>query len=86
VGVTGVAGPGGGTVEKPVGLVWLAASTGDGRRLTRRLSLGGGRAAIRDRTTTHAFHLLRRLLLAPDPADPPETAVGGGGQEAEPAV
>jgi nicotinamide-nucleotide amidase len=86
VGVTGVAGPGGGTVEKPVGLVWLAASTDDGRRLTRRLSLGGGRAAIRDRTTTHAFHLLRRLLLAPDPTDPPETAVGGGGQEAEPAV
>ena len=44
VGVTGVAGPGGGTPEKPVGLVWLAASTADGRRLTRRLSLGGGRA------------------------------------------
>jgi nicotinamide-nucleotide amidase len=86
VGVTGVAGPGGGTVEKPVGLVWLAASTGDGRRLTRRLSLGGGRTAIRDRTTTHALHLLRRLLLAPVPADPRETPVGGGGQEAEPAV
>jgi len=63
VGVTGIAGPGGGTAEKPVGLVWLAVSADDGRRLTRRLSLGGGRAAIRDRSTTHALHLLRRLLL-----------------------
>jgi nicotinamide-nucleotide amidase len=67
VGVTGVAGPGGGTPQKPVGLVWLASSTDDGRRLTRRLSLGGGRAAIRDRSTTHALHLLRRLLLTPAP-------------------
>jgi nicotinamide-nucleotide amidase len=65
VGVTGVAGPGGGTPEKPVGLVWIAASADDGRRLTRRLSLGGGRADIRDRTTTHALHMLRALLLMP---------------------
>jgi nicotinamide-nucleotide amidase len=64
VGVTGIAGPDGGTPEKPVGLVWVAASTDDGRRVTRRLSLGGGRFEIRDRTTTHALHLLRRLLLA----------------------
>lgn len=62
VGVTGVAGPGGGTPEKPVGRVHIAAA--DGRRvLRRRLDLGGGRADIRDRTTTHALHLLRRLLL-----------------------
>jgi nicotinamide-nucleotide amidase len=70
IGVTGVAGPGGGTAEKPVGLVWIAVSTDDGRRLTRRLSLGGGRAAIRDRTTTHALHLLRRLLLTAVPGPP----------------
>ena len=56
-----------GTPEKPVGLVWIAVSAADGRRLTRRLSLGGGRADIRDRTTTHALHLLRRLLLTPAP-------------------
>jgi nicotinamide-nucleotide amidase len=66
-GVTGVAGPGGGTPEKPVGLVHVAVAAGDPggpveRRLTRRLDLGGGRADIRDRTTTHAMHLLRRLL------------------------
>ncbi|HEX3873131.1 MAG TPA: competence/damage-inducible protein A [Solirubrobacteraceae bacterium] len=65
VGVTGIAGPGGGTPDKPVGLVWIAASTADGRSLSRRLSLGGGRVDIRDRTTTHALHLLRRLLLMP---------------------
>ncbi|MEA2298341.1 MAG: nicotinamide-nucleotide amidase [Solirubrobacteraceae bacterium] len=67
VGVTGVAGPGGGTPEKPVGLVHVAAVLGPAggpvdRRLARRLDLGGGRADIRDRTTTHAMHLLRRLL------------------------
>lgn len=69
VGVTGVAGPDGGTAEKPVGLVYVAAAIGEppggavARRQERRLDLGGGRADIRDRTTTHALHLLRRLLL-----------------------
>jgi nicotinamide-nucleotide amidase len=67
VGVTGVAGPGGGTPEKPVGLVYVAAAAGAPggaveRRLDRRLDLGGGRADVRERTTTHAMHLLRRLL------------------------
>jgi len=75
IGVTGVAGPGGGTAEKPVGLVWVAVSSDDGRRLTRRLSLGGGRAAIRDRTTTHALHMLRRLLLS-GPAGSPAADPG----------
>jgi len=63
VGVTGVAGPGGGSDEKPVGLVWLSVSHRDGRRVTRRVQLPGGRADIRDRTTTIALHLVRRLLL-----------------------
>jgi nicotinamide-nucleotide amidase len=79
VGVTGVAGPGGGTPEKPVGLVWLAVSSDDGRRLTRRLSLGGGRAAIRDRSTTHALHLVRRLLLMDAPHGASGSTTGGGG-------
>jgi nicotinamide-nucleotide amidase len=69
VGVTGVAGPGGGTEEKPVGLVWLsvALATGqvDGNEpLTRRVDLPGGRADVRDRATTVAMHLLRRVLSA----------------------
>ena len=64
VGVTGIAGPGGGSEEKPVGLVWLSVSHRDGRRLTRSVTLPGGRADVRDRSTTVALHLLRRLLLS----------------------
>lgn len=62
VGVTGVAGPGGGSSEKPVGLVWLSVCDSDGRRLTRSMTLPGGRADVRDRSTTVALHLVRRLL------------------------
>jgi nicotinamide-nucleotide amidase len=64
VGVTGIAGPGGGTPEKPVGLVWLSVSHRDGRRLTRSVTMPGGRADVRDRSTTVAMHLVRRLLRA----------------------
>jgi nicotinamide-nucleotide amidase len=63
VGVTGVAGPGGGTEEKPVGLVWLSVATADGEPLTRSVNLPGSRADVRDRTTTVAMHLIRRALL-----------------------
>jgi nicotinamide-nucleotide amidase len=63
VGVTGIAGPGGGTPEKPVGLVWVSVATADGARMTRKLNLPGDRADVRDRTTTVAMHMIRRLLL-----------------------
>jgi competence/damage-inducible protein CinA-like protein len=63
VGVTGVAGPDGGTEEKPVGLVWISVVAGGERRLTRSMNLPGGRADVRDRATTVALHLLRRLLV-----------------------
>jgi len=63
VGVTGIAGPGGGTEEKPVGLVYVSVAARDGARVARRLQLPGGRADVRDRTTTVALHLLRRLLM-----------------------
>jgi len=63
VGVTGIAGPGGGTEEKPVGLVWLSVATADGEPLTRSVNLPGSRADIRDRATTVAMHLIRRALL-----------------------
>ena len=69
IGVTGVAGPGGGTEEKPVGLVWLALVGPDGRRLVRRSNQLGSRADVRERSTTSVFHLLRRLLLGE--SDPP---------------
>jgi competence/damage-inducible protein CinA-like protein len=61
VAVTGVAGPGGGTPEKPVGLVYLHAAGPDGS-LTRMLDLPGERQQIRVRATVTALHLLRALL------------------------
>ncbi len=62
VGVTGVAGPGGGSAEKPVGLVCFSVAGPDGERLTRSATLPGGRVDVRDRATTVAMHLVRRLL------------------------
>jgi competence/damage-inducible protein CinA-like protein len=62
VGVTGIAGPSGASLGKPVGLVWLSVSHRDGRRLTRSVNLPGGRADVRDRSTTVALQLVRRLL------------------------
>ncbi|HUK95277.1 MAG TPA: CinA family nicotinamide mononucleotide deamidase-related protein [Gaiellaceae bacterium] len=61
VAVTGVAGPGGGTPEKPVGLVHLHAQVPDGDRGVE-LNLPGGRDAVRGRATAAALHLLLRLL------------------------
>jgi nicotinamide-nucleotide amidase len=63
VGITGIAGPGGGTEAKPVGLVYFSVWSRDGRMLTRSSRLPGGRADIRDRSVTISMHLLRRLLL-----------------------
>jgi nicotinamide-nucleotide amidase len=65
VGITGVAGPSGGTQEKPVGLVWLSVTLDGGAEpLTRSVNLPGGRADVRDRATTVAMHLVRRALSA----------------------
>ena len=61
VSVTGVAGPGGGTPEKPVGLVYLHAESPDGS-LARRLDFPGDRQAIRSRSAVAALHLVRMLL------------------------
>jgi nicotinamide-nucleotide amidase len=61
VAVTGVAGPGGGTPEKPVGLVYVHAAGPDGS-LSRVLDLPGERAQVRLRATVTALHLLRALL------------------------
>ena len=61
VGVTGVAGPGGGTPEKPVGLVYLHAAGPDGSQ-ARELNLPGEREAVRGRATVAALHLVRTLL------------------------
>jgi nicotinamide-nucleotide amidase len=61
IGITGIAGPGGGTKEKPVGTVCLCLVAG-GERIERTVLLPGGRAMVRERTTTVAMHLLHRLL------------------------
>jgi nicotinamide-nucleotide amidase len=62
VGVTGIAGPDGGTPEKPVGLVWIALTSGAGASIARRTDQRGSRADVRERTTTAVMHLLRRML------------------------
>jgi nicotinamide-nucleotide amidase len=62
VAVTGVAGPAGGTAEKPVGRVHLHAA-GPDRSLARMLDLPGEREQIRARAAVTALHLLRALLL-----------------------
>lgn len=59
--ITGVAGPGGGSEEKPVGYVCIHALEADGREVARDPVIPGDRAEIRARTTTVAMHLLRRL-------------------------
>ena len=61
VSVTGVAGPGGGTPEKPVGLVYVHAEGPDGG-LGREFSFPGDRASIRARSVVIALHLTRTLL------------------------
>jgi nicotinamide-nucleotide amidase len=58
---TGIAGPGGGTLEKPVGLVFLAVD-GPGGAHTTRLQLPGDRETVRARATALALHMLRREL------------------------
>jgi nicotinamide-nucleotide amidase len=65
IGLTGIAGPEGGTPDKPVGRVCFCVTAlfdGDQERVTRSLDLPGSRADIRDRSTAVALHLLRRLL------------------------
>ncbi len=75
VGITGIAGPGGGTEDKPVGLVCFSvAMRGAGARITRSAQIPGGRADIRDRSTTVTMHLLRRLLRGEGAVDLPGQA------------
>jgi nicotinamide-nucleotide amidase len=60
VGVTGIAGPGGGTDEKPVGLVYIAASSGDDA-LVQRFSFEGNRLEIKRQASDAALDMILRL-------------------------
>lgn len=62
VSTTGIAGPDGGTPEKPVGLVWFALATPDGTIETRRVTFPGTRSDIRERASVVALGLLWRWL------------------------
>jgi nicotinamide-nucleotide amidase len=70
IAITGIAGPGGGTDAKPVGTVCFCVKVQDGtsgsRTVTRTMRLPGNRADIRERSTTIAMHLLRRVLAGED--------------------
>lgn len=69
VAITGIAGPGGGSAEKPVGTVCFSVRLAEGPTLTRTLLLPGDRSDVRERSTTVVMHLLRRILSAPGDAD-----------------
>src|SRR5205085_6600608 len=78
VGVTGIAGPDGGTEEKPVGTVCFSVLGRDGKRMTRSARLPGGRSDVRERSTTVSLHLVRRLLLGQTDVQLPGASAAGG--------
>jgi len=66
IAITGVAGPGGGSEEKPAGTVCWCVLCSAGTRLARSMRLPGDRAEVRDRSTTIGMHMLRRVLRGED--------------------
>ena len=62
ISLTGIAGPSGGSAEKPVGLVWISAFRKDGIQQTERHLFTGDRKQIRMLACTHAISLLLRLI------------------------
>ncbi len=67
--ITGIAGPAGGSPEKPIGLVWLGIADASGLR-TRRLQLSGDREGIQSRATTAALGFLWETLNSAEPLTP----------------
>jgi competence/damage-inducible protein CinA-like protein len=83
IGITGIAGPGGGTEEKPVGTVCFSVCSRGGAPLTRRLRLPGSRSDVRDRSTTVAMHLMRRVLVGEESDVSSEPSGPGAGAAVE---
>ncbi len=62
VAVTGIAGPSGGTVDKPVGTVWIAWKRRGGYARAQIFHFGGDREAVRRQTVAHALEGIRKIL------------------------
>ncbi len=62
IGITGIAGPGGGTKEKPVGLVYISICAGDVHKAWK-LNLTGTRDVVRERASLYAMDIVRRYIL-----------------------
>jgi nicotinamide-nucleotide amidase len=72
VAITGIAGPGGATPGKPVGLVHFAVAARDGRLLHRECRFGAiGRGAVRQRSVVEALRMLMELARGPKPPAKP---------------
>jgi len=66
VAITGIAGPGGGSTDKPVGLVHIAAAARGGRLIHRECRFGDiGRARVREKSVLEAFRMVRSLARKP---------------------
>ena len=75
VAITGIAGPGGATPGKPVGLVHFAAAARDGRIIHREMRFGAiGRSAVRERSVVEALKMLTELARGPQAAKPRRAA------------
>jgi nicotinamide-nucleotide amidase len=75
VSITGIAGPGGATPGKPVGLVHFAAAARDGRIIHRECRFGAiGRSAVRQRSVVEALRMLMELARGPQAAAKPRRA------------
>jgi nicotinamide-nucleotide amidase len=64
IGITGIAGPGGGSPQKPVGTVWIAAQVGDEVRTFGRVYIGD-RGEVRSRSAQAALETVRQMLMEP---------------------
>jgi nicotinamide-nucleotide amidase len=78
IAITGIAGPGGATPGKPVGLVHVAAAARDGRILHRECRFGAiGRSAVRQRSVVEALRMLMELARGPQPPAKPRREAAG---------